>query len=217
MKTVTGLFRQSLASIFREGKEANLPSETEGDPSGNEGTNFPPLKHNLGTAEKNYSNFSQVEKREGQSETESERRGMDVNVKFTFDDSRLGEEEFADVSTPWVAEQRPAAELDLRGKLAEVLPSPVSLPLPRGTKQPVYFDPQVCHETETKSLTGPLCFLTSFFTPFWRSFRVTAQSCINQPIARALLRMNIQIYHLYNQMSKYICIKNFTRMNARTK
>ena len=150
VKTVTGLFRQSLASILsKEGKEANLEEI--------EDTTYSHLKHNLGTTQLGW------EKRDGPLENESERRGTDVNVKFTFDDSYLGEEEaFEKVGTLRVPEEGPATDFDLgeadfeayfegdfdlretaENRKSNVLPSPVSLPLPRGNKQPVYFEPQV--------------------------------------------------------------------------
>ena len=148
MDTVTGLFRQSLASLLTQGKEENLPPGKEV-----ENTNFSRKhKNNHITSDKNRDpKFFQV----GSLENESERRGMDVNVKFTFDDSYLGEEEelnLVDVSTGRVPEQ--GATLDLlertgNGK-SEVTNQkedtviPVSLPSARGNKQPVYFDPQVC-------------------------------------------------------------------------
>ena len=155
--TVTGLFRQSLASLLKQGKEANLPPGKE-----IENTNFSlKQKDKSITSDKSRdSKLSQVdlEKRDRPLENESERRGMDVNVKFTFDDSYSGDSgeeelEFVDVTTRRVPEQG-AATLDLleragNGK-SEVMNQkedaviPVSLPSPRGTKRPVYFDPQVC-------------------------------------------------------------------------
>ena len=152
VNTVTGLFRQSLASILRE--DANLPSVEELDSSQIEDTSYSPFKHNLGTTDKtNDSNFRQGEdweKRYGPLENESDRRGMDVNVKFTFDDSYLGEEEedFADVTTMRVPEQEPGTALDLRERAEnrKIYFTPDSAVLPRGNNQPVYFDPQVCKQ-----------------------------------------------------------------------
>jgi len=101
-------------------------------------------KNNHITADKNRDpKFFQV----GSLENESERRGMDVNVKFTFDDSYLGEEEelnLVDVSTGRVPEQ--GATLDLLERTGNGKSEVTNqlLPSARGNKQPVYFDPQVC-------------------------------------------------------------------------
>jgi len=75
---------------------------------------------------------------------------MDVNVKFTFDDSYLGEElDNADVNTGQV-QALSEATLDLlerpgngKEKVTNLKgEATVLLPSPRGNKQPVYFEPQ---------------------------------------------------------------------------
>ena len=159
VNTVTGIFRQSLASLLVKGnkesnllvegnKEANLPAVKNINFSEIEDTNnSPEHKDNLvSTNKKRDSSFGQI----GPSENESERQGMDVNVKFTFDDSYLGEElDNVDVNTgqvPALSEatsdllERPGngkeTVINLKGEATTLLPSP------RGNKQPVYFEPQ---------------------------------------------------------------------------
>ena len=93
-------------------------------------------------------------------EKESERRGTDVNVKFTFDDSFLKEEtEVTNKTATNLTENGEDVKIAVlaRGQRRGILSEGgdttsvergefASLPtLPRGNKLPVYFDPQVSH------------------------------------------------------------------------
>jgi len=203
VNTVTGLFRQSLASLLIESKEANLPygkeesllvkgkepnppnqkKEAKLPIEGNERANLlmegnkkanlpagkdfhfseveetnnsPQHKDNLVSTYKNGdSSFGQMRP----SENESERRGMDVNVKFTFDDSYFGEEpDNVDVNTGQVPALSEAT-LDLLERPENGNPNreaTVVLPSPRGNKQPVYFEPrQPDLENQKEESYGP--------------------------------------------------------------
>ena len=103
-------------------------------------------------------------------EKESERRGTDVNVKFTFDDSFLKEEtEVTNKTATSLTENGEDVKIAVlargqrrgilsegedttsveRGELASLLAAP------RGNKLPVYFDPQVFHFNPLSFKTFP--------------------------------------------------------------
>ena len=153
VSAVTGLFRKSLASFLIEGKEASLQSNRESNGSDIE-AHSPKEKDKPIAADMmrgpNFGRLGSERRHYRESEEESERRGVDVNVKFTFDKSYLEEEPHNVAANT----KQSATSLRLRPDngesrlLSRVLGqnprqrATLSIPSPRGNKELVYFDPQ---------------------------------------------------------------------------
>ena len=214
MSTVTGLFRQSLASIFNAGDKNKKAASSSFISNQKDGVTTPPPsifnevdsgapRPSFSTSTSIYnvedekaafysSSLAKVEPATstprdvgdgtsgantnkqastvvgelddangGLLEKESERRGMDVNVKFIFDDSFLKEQTLVTNKTAAnltengedvkIAVLAPGQRRGIlseggdttsveRGEFASLLTT-----TPRGNKLPVYFDPQVYH------------------------------------------------------------------------
>ena len=179
VSAVTGLFRKSLASFLIEGKEASLQSNRESNGSDIE-AHSPKEKDKPIAADMmrgpNFGRIGSERRHYRESEEESERRGVDVNVKFTFDKSFLEEDPHNVAANTKLAPEESATTLSeiLNNGEGRLLPrvlgqnhrqrATVSIPSPRGNKELVYFDPH-----QVLKCNKYICYMQRFpFSLFWR-------------------------------------------------
>ena len=175
VSAVTGLFRKSLASFLMEGKKASLQFNRESNGSDIE-AHSPKEKDKPIAADMmrgpNFGRIGSERRHYRESEEESERRGVDVNVKFTFDKSFM-EEDPHNVEANTKLEES-ATSLRLDNGESRLLPrvlgqnhrqrATVSIPSPRGNKELVYFDPHQVFKRKKY-----ICYMQRFpFSLFWR-------------------------------------------------
>ena len=175
VSAVTGLFRKSLASFLMEGKKASLQFNRESNGSDIEAHSPKEKEKPIAADMMRSPNFGRIgsERRHyRESEEESERRGVDVNVKFTFDKSFM-EEDPHNVEANTKLEES-ATSLRLDNGESRLLPrvlgqnprqrATVSIPSPRGNKELVYFDPHQVFKRKKY-----ICYMQRFpFSLFWR-------------------------------------------------
>ena len=172
VSAVTGLFRKSLASFLIEGKEASLQSNRESNGSDIEAHSPKEKDKPIAADMMRGPNFGSERRHYRESEEESERRGVDVNVKFTFDKSYL-EEEPHNVAANTKQSATTLSEILNNGE-GRLLPrvlgqnprhrATVSIPSPRGNKELVYFDPH-----QVLKCNKYICYMQRFpFSLFWR-------------------------------------------------
>ena len=182
VSAVTGLFRKSLASFLIEGKEASLQSNRESNGSDIE-AHSPKEKDKPIAADMmrgpNFGRIGSERRHYRESEEESERRGVDVNVKFTFDKSYLEEEPHNVAANTKLEESATSLRSRPDNGESRLLPrvlgqnprqrATVSIPSPRRNKELVYFDPQ-----QVFKCNKYICYMQRFpFSLFWRKQKRT--------------------------------------------